>query len=245
MSAKIVNDYYFKRRGKLIKNFDNRLEILRDLLTRKFNIAKIEDILSQIKAEFEKLISEIPYIGGQKNPMTTHLIGGIYDLAIFRILEKEGFKFSEIGKLFYEYCDLSNKIRKKGLEKIGKDPSQYPFEPEYMEMTKKMCETSKIRTYPDDWIMDYVEGDNKTFDWGFNFYQCGIHKVYKRLDAEKYTPFVCLSDFSEANILGFGFTRTQTLGCGGPICDHRYVKNYKTPRAWPPDNIEEFKLKLE
>ena len=112
-------------------------------------------------------------------------------------------------------------------------------------MTKKMSEQSQKRTYPDDWIMDYIEDDGKSFEWGFNFYQCGIHNVYKRLGAEKYVPFVCLSDFSEANILGFGFTRTQTLGCGDPICDHRYVKNLKTPRAWPPDNVEEFKMELE
>lgn len=245
MSVKIVDNYYVKRKRKLMRNFEERIEILGDLLRRKFDNAKIDEIVSQLKAEFEKIIPEIPYIGGQKNPMTILIIGGMYDLAIFRILEKEGFTLREIGQIFYEYCDERNKLRKKGLEKIGKDPSQYPFEPEYTDMTRKMSEQSLKRQYPDDWIMDFVEGDGKLFEWGFNFSQCGIHKVYKRLGAEKYVPFLCLSDFSEANILGYGFTRTQILGCGAPICDHRYVKNLKTPRAWPPDNVEDFKLKLE
>jgi len=57
-------------------------------------------------------------------------------------------------------------------------------------------------------------------------------------------PFISLSDFSEANIFGFGFSRTQTLSNGAPLCDHRYIKNVETPRAWPPDNIKEFKIKL-
>jgi hypothetical protein len=244
MSGKVIDDYYIKKKTKLMKTYDKSLEILGDLLRRKFDDAKIDEMLNQMKAEYEKLIPKIPYIGGQKNPMTTLLIGGMSDLAIFRILEKEGFTFREIGQLFYDYCDENNKLRKNGLEKIGKDPSQYPFEPEYTEMAKKLCEVSQKRNYSDDWVMDYVEGDGKSFEWGFNFYQCGIHNVYKRLGAEKYVPFVCLSDFSEANVLGFGFTRTQTLGYGAPICDHRYVNNYKTPRAWPPDNIEEFKMKL-
>jgi hypothetical protein len=60
------------------------------------------------------------------------------------------------------------------------------------------------------------------------------------LDAERFVPFFCLADFSEANILGFGFSRTQTLGFGANMCDHRYVKNYKTPRGWPPDDLPEF-----
>ena len=67
-----------------------------------------------------------------------------------------------------------------------------------------------------------------------------LHKVFKRLDAEKYTPLFCLADFSEAKILGFGFSRTQTLAFGAPMCDHRFVKDYKTPSEWPPDNLPEY-----
>jgi len=107
-----------------------------------------------------------------------------------------------------------------------------------MSMLKKSM--MKLRKYSDDWVGDYIEGDGKTFDWGFNFHECGIHKVCKRLDAERFVPFFCLSDFSEANILGFGFSRAQTLGFGASMCDHRYVKNYKTSKGWPPDDLPEF-----
>ncbi len=244
MSVKLIKDYYIKRKRKLMTNFEKQLAILSNLLKKKVDKAKTDGMLNQMKAEFEKIIPEIPYIGGQKNPMTILLIGAMSDLAIFRILEREGFTLREIGQLHYEFSDERNKIRTRNLEKIGKDPSNYPFEQEYIGVVKSMSEKSQKSNYPDDWIMDFVEGDGKSFEWGFDFQQCGIHNVYKRLSAEKYVPFVCLSDFSEANVLGFGFTRTQTLGNGAPICDHRYVKNYKTPQAWPPDNLEEFKLKL-
>jgi len=126
------------------------------------------------------------------------------------------------------------------LEKIGKDPTQYPFEPAYVDYAKKLCETSKLRKYPDDWVGDFVEGDGKTFEWGFDFHECGLHKVFKRLNSEKFVYLLCLGDFSEASILGFGFSRTQTLGFGAPMCDHRYIKNYKTPKGWPPDELQEF-----
>jgi len=234
MAVKVVKDYYIKRKPKLMKNFSNHVKIARSILKKKYDEAKINEMFDLMKTEYEKLILEIPYIGGGKNSFTTLLVGGISSLAMFRILEKEGYTYREIG----------NTIRKNSLVRIGKDPAQYPFESAYIDYAKRLCDTSKLRNYPDDWVADYVEGDGKTFDWGFNFHECGIHKVLKRLDAEKYTPLFCLSDFSEGNILGFGFSRTQSIGFGAPMCDHRYVKKYKTPRGWPPDDLPEFDKRI-
>ncbi|MFX1593875.1 MAG: L-2-amino-thiazoline-4-carboxylic acid hydrolase [Promethearchaeota archaeon] len=240
MTVKVLNDYYVKRKPKLMKDFSNHIKFATDILKRKFSEDKINEIFNQMKVEYEKIIPEIPYIGGGKNPFSSLLVDGLSSLAMFRVLEKEGFTLRDIGEFYYEFRDIMNTIRKKNLEKIGKDPAQYPFETAYVDFAKKLCETSKLRKYPEDWVGDYVEGDGKTFEWGFNFQECGIHKVCKRLDAERFAPLYCLADFSEANILGFGFSRTQTLGFGASMCDHRYVKNYKTPRGWPPDDLPEF-----
>ncbi|MFX1569065.1 MAG: L-2-amino-thiazoline-4-carboxylic acid hydrolase [Promethearchaeota archaeon] len=240
MAVKILNDYYVKHKSKLMKDFSKRIKIARDMLKKKFNEAKINDLCDQMKIEYEKIIPEIPYIGGTKNPFSTLLVGGLADLAMFRVLEKEGFALREIGEFYYEFRDINNTIRKNSLEKIGKDPANYPFEASYVEWAKKQCELSNSKKYAYDWVEDFVEGDEKTFEWGFNFHECGIHKACKKLDAERFVPFFCLADFSEANILGFGFFRTQTLGFGASMCDHRYVKNYKTPRGWPPDDLPEF-----
>jgi hypothetical protein len=245
MCAKIVSNYYIKRKGRLTNDFEKQLTILSKLLREKFDEPKVNEIVNQMRAEYERIIPEIPYIGGAKNPMTILLIGGMSDLAIFRILDKEGFTLREIGQFHYELSDERNKRRVRNIEKVSAEPSQYPFEQQYIDTVKPMCERSQKRDYPDDWIMDFIEGDGIAFEWGFDFHQCSIYNVYKRLGAEKYVPFICLSDFSEGNILGFGFSRTQTLGNGAPICDHRYSKNFKTPRAWPPDDVEEFKLDLE
>ncbi|MFX0155918.1 MAG: L-2-amino-thiazoline-4-carboxylic acid hydrolase, partial [Candidatus Hodarchaeota archaeon] len=240
MTVKVLNDYYVKRKSKLMKDFSKHIKVAMDILKRKFSEAKINEIYNQMKKEYENIIPEIPYIGGTKNPFSTILVGCLSSLAMFRVLENEGFTLRDIGEFYYEFRDINNTIRKNSLEQIGKDPAQYPFEPSYIEWAKKQCEISKLRNYPDDWVMDYVEGDGKTFEWGFNFHECGVHKIFKRLNAEKFVPFFCLADFSEANILGFGFSRNQTLGFGAPMCDHRYIKNYKTPRGWPPDDLPEF-----
>ena len=240
MTVKIQNDYYIKRKSKLMKDFSKHIKFARNILKRKLNETKVNEMYNQMKAEYEKIIPEIPYIGGTKNPFSTLLVGGMSSLAMFRVLEKEGFTLRDIGEFYYEFRDTHNAIRKNNLEKIGKDPTQYPFESSYVDWAKKQCEISKLRNYPDDWVADYVEGDGKTFEWGFNFHECAFYKVFKRLGVKRYVPFFCLADFSEANILGFGFSRTKTIRFGAPFCDHRYVKGYKTPKGWPPDELPEF-----
>ncbi len=109
-----------------------------------------------------------------------------------------------------------------------------------MDYQKTLTEETQKKLYPDDWVMDFIEGDGKNFVWGWDIHECGVQKAYKKLGEEKYLPFICLGDYYEAEGLGFGFNRDQTLGFGAPLCTHRFVKDYKTPRAWPPDDLKEF-----
>ena len=72
-----------------------------------------------MKAELEKILPDIPYIGGQKNPLTLVLVKCMSDLAIFRTLEKIGFSFREIGEFHYNYVIATLNLRKEALEKAG------------------------------------------------------------------------------------------------------------------------------
>ncbi|MBA7610278.1 hypothetical protein ES703_17485 [subsurface metagenome] len=244
MVAKIVEDFYVRKRSKFMKSFDERLTLANEELCTKFDDKKSEELISQMKAEFEKILPDIPYIGGQKNPTTLVLVKCMSDLAIFRTLEKIGFSFREIGEFHYNYVMAAHKLRKEALEKAGRDPFQYPFDLVYMDYQKKLTEETQMKRYPDDWVMDFVEGDGDSFEWGWDIQECGVQKAFKKFGDEKYLPFICLYDHYEAEGLGFGFSRTQTIGFGAPICMHRFVKNYKTPRSWPPDDLEEYKAEF-
>lgn len=53
-----------------MKSFNERLAVVNEELSKKFDNQKSEELISQKKAEFEKILPDIPYIGGQKNPLT-------------------------------------------------------------------------------------------------------------------------------------------------------------------------------
>lgn len=235
-------DYYVKMKPTLMENFEKFLGISRNLLLDKFTEEKIKDLQEQMRKKYEDLIPEIQYIGGRKNSLTIILIDCVASLAMILILEKEGMEYREIGKFIYDFWEATNKIRARKQEKSGQNPSERPFKEDYVNYLRILAENSQKGKIDDDWVFEFVEGEGKPFDYGFNFSTCSVYDFYKRFGAEKYVPFICLSDFAEANAQGFGFTRTQTIGNGDPICDHRYTKNATTNRAWPPEKVEEFKV---
>ena len=241
MPITTVKDYYIKQKAKLMKDFSNRTNNVRKLLVRKFEDVKLDKIINQINKEFENLIPKIPYIGGDKGVFTEALISGIYHLAIFRILEKEGFPYQEIGKLFYEFIDNEIRLEKENMEKNGTDPAQYIFEVEEINKLKSTAEYSQKRTFPYDLVVDFVEGDGMTFEYGFNISECGICKVFTELGAEKYLPLQCMIMMRQASIFGYGLFRTQTLTMGAPTCDYRYAKNLKTPQKITEEEVTYYK----
>lgn len=244
MSRKTVKNYYMKNKARLTSQFNKSLHISKEILLERFNELELEEVFNQMRNEFENLIPEIPYIGGRKNSFTAMLVDVIMMLPVFRILEKEGMTYREIGEFTYNFWEKINRRRFEKLEKAGQDPVDQYFNATYLNYCKDLAKTSQLRKYRGDFVMEYVEGDGKTFDYGLNFTECAIYKVFKKLGAEKYVSFLCLADFAQANVYGFGFTRTQTIGNGDPSCDHRFLRSGTTPRAWPPDKVQEFKMKL-
>lgn len=222
--------------------FDKFLRIVKDLLEKRYRNSKLNELINLMRDEYEVIIPEIPYIGGRKNLYTVLLIDCMANLPIIRVLENEGFTYREIGEFIYNFWETVNKKRKRKLEKQGQNPADQYFNKDFIDYMKKSAEKSQKKQYPYDFVWEFVEGDGKTFDYGYNYSECGINRIFKKLGAEKYMPFICLADFATANVYEFGFTRTQTLGNGAPICDHRYKRDGKTARGWPPDKLKEYKM---
>lgn len=53
-----------------------------------------------------------------------------------------------------------------------------------------------------------------------------------------------MSDYAMFRALGVGFKRTKTIAINCDVCDFRFVKDYQTPKGWPPESLEEFRQYL-
>lgn len=234
MSNDKEKNYYIKKKRTFMRLFDAALTIVKDILIENFGERKFNELSVNARNDFEFLLSQLPYIGGNENPLTDNLVNGALLIPILRFFEKEGLTFDEIGKLAYDLYESFYKIM---------PPRDDIFSENYLNDLRKKAKNSKLRKHTGDWVYDFVEGDGINFSWGVDYSECGLHKFYKSQGLEHLMPIVCIADYAMAREYGYGLKRTQTRAHGAPICDFRYIKDGKTPRAWPPDNLSEFKKK--
>ena len=229
----------------LIKNFDYSLKFVKELLIQRFPEPKSEDLINQMRKEYEEILTKMTDIGGLRNKFISTLTAKVSLLAIFRILEKEGYTYREIGEFNNTFKEIETKNAMERAEKSGGNLLDASFSDVYINSLKRHCDISQKRKYSDNWVIEFVDGSNEEFDYGFNISECGILKAYKKLGAEKYVPFACLLDLAHAHVLGYGLSRNQTIANGASGCDHRYTRNGNTPKAWPPDKLKEYTRKFE
>jgi len=231
-------NYYLNMKPKLLKDFDKASKVIGKVLEQRFDESTTTQLMVSIRNEYESLIPRLPYIGGKSNINNSGFIESAWVLAMIRSLEKKGLSVHDIGEILYcfseAWVEFMPRIKKWLTGKMF-------FSIMIRRRLRKQAQKSQLRTYPDDWVFEYVEGDGETFDFGLDYTECAICKFYREQDAEKYLPFICLGDYPMFRAFGVGMKRTQTIGNGAESCDIRFKRNETTDKGWPPEGLEEFK----
>jgi hypothetical protein len=220
--------------------FNLYVESTQEVLTLHFGDDVAETILRDTWQEYETLLPEVPYIGGEKNLNAENLLVSAYCLAKYRVLKARGQTTEEVGKIIYEAyetaTDLPGWLRGVvGRLKYGK---------KNQERWSEQAAESQKRQYPGDWVFTFVEGDGEEFDYGLDFTECGICKLYHAQDADELTPYLCLMDDAVSKAFNRGLVRHKTLAEGADVCDFRYKKGretfvYPLRDGWPPKFLGE------
>jgi hypothetical protein len=234
MTLEKEKNYYLRKKRVLMRTFDAAISIVKSVLIKYFGDDIFNEILLETRSDFEELLPQIPYVGGNNNPLTEDLVNSAILIPFLRFFEKQRLTFDEIGRITYELFEKFNSFI---------PPKEDIFTEKFLTKEKENAKKSKLTKYSGDWVFDFVEGDGSKFTFGINYLECGVYKFYKSQDLEHFMPIICVSDFAKAQTHGYGFSRTQTIGNGAPLCDFRYKKGGKTPRGWPLENLPEYKKK--
>ncbi|MDD5338090.1 MAG: L-2-amino-thiazoline-4-carboxylic acid hydrolase [Dehalococcoidales bacterium] len=228
MAQPIDKDYYVRKKAELMEQFEKGVKHWSLSLLERFGEIQTYKIKIAAREEFEKLIPQIPYIGGDENTFTKSLVDSVRYLALYKTMKNFGIPVEEIGKTIYDGFLKKSAGRpntsaasKKSLERL-------------LAGGKKGAEASQEKRYPGDYVYTYIAGNGKKFDYGFDFTECASHKLYHEHDADELLPYYCYLDFVAANVRGFGFTRTKDLYKGDGLCNHRFKADGKTKAGWPP-----------
>ena len=234
MDYPVEKEYYAIRKPELLERFDSESQYWESVIVSRFGKAFARNILREARAEFEALIPQIPYIGGDENHLTWSLIGAVRYLALYKAMEKRGKTAEETGKVLYDAI-----LTRIDEPQVPIPPSKRLTMPQLMERRRKRAERSQERRYSQDYVYEFIAGDGKDFDYGYDFSECAAHKFYHAQGADAFTPFYCYLDFPKSRLDGSGLRRTLTLAEGHRKCNHRFKNGREAKLAWPPPFLKE------
>ena len=177
-----------------------------------------QHVLEQVKAEYENLLPQVPYVG-EIDIMKRQMLLTVIFTAFYQVL-KEQEKIEDIWTL----CNDFNKETLMGMPGLVRWLlKKSTFGKRMKNSFKKLADEHKEKNLADQW--DYVEGDGKTFDYGMNMTRCAKVSFLHDIGAEEFTPYVCLIDKNFAQCCNYGLKRTQVLAEGATYCDFRLSKD--------------------
>lgn len=233
MGYPIDKEYYVKRRPELLDKFEADVKLWSPLVLKYYGEIRAYKILLEARQNFENLMPQIPYIGGDENNFTKNLIESLRYLALYKAMEAHGKTAEEAGKIIYDAY-----LVKVNQPQPSIPPGKWLTPEQLMERSKKGAARSHERRYPGDYVFEFVVGDGKEYDYGYDFTECASLKVYHAQDADEFLPYYCYLDFVAGKARGFGFTRTMTLHEGHGKCNHRFKVGGETKAGWPPPFVK-------
>ena len=227
--------YYLSRKSELVECFEKESKRWWPILSEHYGEKLAENIILDAKQRLEDLIHDVPYIGGEKNHLTSSLIGSAECLALYTAMKARGKTAVEAGKVLYEA------IVKRYGDPVPEIPSSQKLsEEELMRLRKDRAERSQRREFEQDFVYEFVEGDGDTFDYGYNFIECATQKFYATQGADEFLPFYCFLDFPKSRLYGLGLFRTGTLAEGCEVCDFRFKASRDCEEEWPPPFMKSY-----
>jgi hypothetical protein len=221
---------------KLMTEFSSWMDSCGYVISEKLGRSKGAIAINECISGFRSIIPEIPWIGGDENFNTSFLMGGAYSMGIIRPLERAGLGEREIGHVIYLMSQHSFELDREKMEQQGK----WMMAAGALEYMKKGAIWSQKRTYPGDFVFDFVE-PAENMHYGINMTECGILKFYRNQGFDRYVKYNCLVDYPMYQTYKIHIERTQTLAGGANCCNFMFLSTGATPDGWPPEARPEFK----
>jgi len=215
-------DYYKSKKSEYFAQFYGFCERIGVLIEEKYGKEFKEEIIQEIREEYECIYDEMPYIGGDENSLTSDLISAAENLAFYKVLKRHDKPLREIGELAYNAQERA----------FNDNPKLAPpmTNPEFIPYIKYAAKVSTQKRFPEDWVYEFI-GGNDEFDLGMDFTECGIQKLYHKYGADEFTPYLCAMDILMSECGNLGLHRRETLAEGGDRCDFRYKAGRETKIA--------------
>lgn len=217
-------DNYRSCKQQLLKAFDRSIARSRGVLIARYGHEQAEALIREFRAEYEMIIPQIPFIG-RRSPFLIFLLPTSRYLAVYRVLRRKAIATAEAGRIIFQMNEAELDAIPMSLRRII---GYVWFSPWFIRRLRKRAAESQEQRYPGSYVLTFIEGDGRTFDYGIDYTACAGCILLNQLGAPELAPFMCALDKGASEKLGWGLTRTMTIAEGHGKCDFRFKKGGKT-----------------
>jgi hypothetical protein len=198
-----------------------RLELADEMLVQYFG-SDLTSIKTEIMNEFEIVLGQMPFVGGDQSRMSDFFMRLTGFFAIGRVLRRHGLSVAAIGEIERE----SYKAHLLTVpEAVRLETGRQFLSRENQAQMRAQASKSHQRIYAEDFVYDFVEpGPNDSFEFGIDYKACGFCKFAARHGDQEILPNICGLDFEAYATRGIRLERTQTLAGGASHCNFRFSK---------------------
>ncbi len=211
------------RRKKLLKGFDRRSAPRRNALARSWGPEVAGEILAEARQQFDELVDEIPYKGREGDVMGRALIVCYEFLCFHLALKRRGRSLEEIGGFIDESSPVPRWIPGWLVRFLAaRSLLRRRF--------RKAAARSQERAHTDEFVWEFIDGEDAETDFGINILSCAICKAFSKHGAQEVVPYLCAIDDKTSDAFGLGLRRSGTIALGAHRCDFRYKLGGKPSR---------------
>ena len=202
---------------KLLQDYDQKEAARRALYLSMFGAASIDTVLAEMRASYEAIIPDIPYIGQINFHLQWH-IPNAEKLAEYLVAKEYGVTMLEFSQLHLDQA-LNDLLSMPDPVKIGR----MQFGPMAEIGMQLSAAESQLHIYPEAHVFTFVKGNGIDFDWGLDYTQCPNVILYSRHGAADLVyPLVCTQDDVAGFAMRTGYQRTMEIARGDAKCDLRW-----------------------
>ena len=201
---------------------------------RKYFIANIKksfpgntgDIIAKVDAHYKIISADTAFAANSENPIDKRLDFCAYFLALIKTLDEQGERFETTRticlEIVTEYVKPKNKLQQLLKKLPAKLVNTWLSDLFLKEFNKRISKNSN----PGGFIANIITDKQKTLGlgYGIDILECGICKLFKKHNYQKYASILCEVDALTSDLAGLKLVRHGTIALGASKCDFRWER---------------------
>ncbi|MDH3687173.1 MAG: L-2-amino-thiazoline-4-carboxylic acid hydrolase [Myxococcales bacterium] len=203
--------------------FELFLRAARPVLVQHHGEAFAARVVVDARGEYERVLPEVPDIGGRRNVFQPVMTINGWLAALHRGMRAHGGNAEDsirVGQAVFD--GWLRKLPRFALTTIGRlllsGPARSYFE--------RQAARSQERRHPEDFVWKVEQGGDGEFSFVFD--ECAVNKWYDAQDLRDLKPYCNFADVTYSRLMGMGVDASETIGLGCPQCALRFKHGRET-----------------